>query len=162
MFFADNHRGITLRYANDIDDNTLKLRDSYFTGFSRPECPSCYGNDKISYCRGGYAVRMFTATVSGENFPLIKKNTEHDTICTRQALDMKSFLDNVVFENYLHTNNDVPYCAEMNVFKRHVGASDITASAYLTNTKCINCEKDAWAYFDQPDTGWRGWMGGCG
>jgi hypothetical protein len=43
---------------------------------------------------------MFTATISGENFPLIKKNTGFDVICTQQSFDMKSFFNNVTFENY--------------------------------------------------------------
>lgn len=42
VIFADNERGITLRYGHDIDDNTMILRNSYFAGFSRPNCPSCY------------------------------------------------------------------------------------------------------------------------
>lgn len=50
----------------------------------------------------------------------------------------------------------------MSVFKRHDLASDGVASAYLTNTKCLNCDKQSWAYFDQPSTSWRGWFGGCG
>ena len=50
----------------------------------------------------------------------------------------------------------------MAVFKRHGGASDGTASHHLTNTRCINCENKAWAYFNMPDPGIRGWFGGCG
>ena len=50
----------------------------------------------------------------------------------------------------------------MAVFKRHMGAADATASHYLTNTRCLNCEPKSWAYFDPPSTGWRGWFGGCG
>lgn len=65
MFFADNERGITLRYAHEIDDNTLIFKDSYVTGISRPTCTNCYGDNKISYCAGGYGVRMFTATITG-------------------------------------------------------------------------------------------------
>lgn len=65
MFFADNQRGVTLRYAHEIDDNTMIFKDSYVTGFSRPNCPSCYSDSKIKYCAGGYAVRMFTATITG-------------------------------------------------------------------------------------------------
>ena len=64
-FFADNQRGITLRFAHEIDDNTCILRNSFFTGISRPDCPDCYGNTKLSYCNNGYAVRMFTSTISG-------------------------------------------------------------------------------------------------
>ena len=41
------------------------VKNSYFAGFSRPDCPSCYADDKISYCKGGYAIRMFTSTISG-------------------------------------------------------------------------------------------------
>lgn len=65
VIFTDNERGITLRYANDIDDNSMILRNSYFAGFSRPDCPNCYSASKLSYCRGGYAVRMFTSTITG-------------------------------------------------------------------------------------------------
>lgn len=41
------------------------FKNSYVTGISRPTCSSCYGATKISYCQGGYAIRMFTATISG-------------------------------------------------------------------------------------------------
>ncbi len=115
------------------------FKNSYITGISRPTCTNCYGDSKISYCKGGYAVRMFTATISGQSFPLKKKPTGHDVICTQQAYDFKAFLNNVTFENYLYTNTQLPYCSNMAVFKRHAGASDGTASHHLTNTKCINC-----------------------
>lgn len=65
MIFTDNERGITLRFAHEIDDNALTLKNSYFAGYSRPNCPTCYSADKLSYCRNGYAVRMFSATISG-------------------------------------------------------------------------------------------------
>jgi len=95
--FADNGRGITLRYANDIDDNTCIVRDSYFTGISRPNCSSCYSDLTIKYCNNGYAVRMFTSTISGEMFPLKKTNLNHDVICTQQAYDAKAFFSGVTF-----------------------------------------------------------------
>ena len=105
---------------------------------------------------------MFTATISGETFPLKKKPIGHDVICTQQSFDFKAFLDNVTFENYRHTNPDLAYCRNMKVFMRHSGASDGTASHYLTNTKCINCQNTSWAYFEKPSTSWQGWFGGCG
>lgn len=105
---------------------------------------------------------MFTATITGETFPLKKKPTGHDVICTQQSFDFKAFLDGVTFENYLYDNPQLPYCSRMAVFKRHGGASDGTASHHLTNTKCINCETKSWAYFDKPNVAWRGWFGGCG
>ena len=55
MFFADNHRGITLRYAHEIDDNTCELTNSYFADFSRSIDPSIYSSNRISYCNVGYA-----------------------------------------------------------------------------------------------------------
>ena len=50
----------------------------------------------------------------------------------------------------------------MKVFRRHSGASDGTGSHHLLNTRCINCEKESWAYFDPPSASWKGWFGGCG
>ena len=162
VIFADNERGITLRYGHDFDDNTMVLRNSYFAGYSRPNCPSCYAADKINYCRNGYAIRMFAATITGELFPLSKKNTRFDIICTRQSYDMKSFFNNVTFENYKETNTDVPYCRDMSVFRRHNIASDLTASVYLTSSPCLNCDQNAWGWFEKPNTAWRGWFGCCG
>jgi hypothetical protein len=65
VIFTDNQRGITLRYGHDFDDNTMILRNSYFAGYSRPDCTSCYSFNTIKYCRNGYAIRMFAATISG-------------------------------------------------------------------------------------------------
>lgn len=65
MLFADNGRGITLRYAHETDENACILRNSYFAGYSRPNCLSCYSSSTINYCQGGYAVRMFVATITG-------------------------------------------------------------------------------------------------
>lgn len=50
----------------------------------------------------------------------------------------------------------------MAVFKRHVLASDGVAGHILKNSPCLNCEKEAWAYFQHPNSAWRGWFGGCG
>lgn len=83
MLFTDCGRGITLRYAHETDENTLYLKDSYFAGYSRPNCASCYSQKTIKYCQGGYAVRMFSATLTGETFPLVKENTVFDVICTQ-------------------------------------------------------------------------------
>ena len=105
MFFADNKRGITLRYAHDTDENSLIFKNSFITGISRIDCPSCYGSDKISYCSSGYAVRMLAVTLTGEVFPLKKKPTGHDVICTREAYDFKAFVQNVTFENYFYENS---------------------------------------------------------
>ena len=65
MFFVDNQRGFTLRYAHETNDNTIILRNSYIMGYSRPTCTSCYSDTTISFCKSGYAVRMFTATLTG-------------------------------------------------------------------------------------------------
>lgn len=73
------------------------FKDSYVTGISRPTCTGCYSDTAINYCVGGYAVRMFTATISGETFPLKKIPTGHDVICTQQSYDFKAFLNNVTF-----------------------------------------------------------------
>jgi hypothetical protein len=83
MFFADNERGVTLRFAHEINDDTLILQDSYFMGFSRPDCDSCYSPSTISFCNDGYAIRMLTTTISGESFPLTKEITGFDVICTQ-------------------------------------------------------------------------------
>ena len=48
----------------------------------------------------------------------------------------------------------------MSVFRRNSNASDAIASHYLTNTTCINCQRDAWAYFEPPSADQRQQCGG--
>ena len=48
----------------------------------------------------------------------------------------------------------------MSVFRRNSNASDAIASHYLTNTICVNCQRDAWAYFEPPSAEWRQQCGG--
>ena len=38
IMVTDSGRGITLRYAHESADNTCILKNSYFSGFSRPDC----------------------------------------------------------------------------------------------------------------------------
>jgi len=83
MLFIDNGRGFTLRYAHEIDDNTMFMKNSYFMGYSRPSCVSCYSDTTIPYCNDGYAIRMFTATIGGKHFPLGPKITGFDIICNQ-------------------------------------------------------------------------------
>ena len=111
MIFADNQRGITLRFAHEDDDNACEVTNSYFTGISRPSEPSIYSDTKNKYCSQGYAVRMFTSTISGETFPLVKPATGHDVICTQQAFDFKAFITHTTFENYLYDNPSIPFCS---------------------------------------------------
>lgn len=98
MFFVDNNRAFTLRFAHEIDDNTMILNNSYFMGYSRPNCSTCYSRSTISFCNNGYAIRMFTATLTGELMPFDKNNiTSFDVICTQESFDAKAFLSNVTF-----------------------------------------------------------------
>ena len=65
FFFVDNQRAISLKYGHEFNDNTMVVRNSYFMGYSRPTCTSCYSDKTISYCKNGYAVRMFVASLTG-------------------------------------------------------------------------------------------------
>ena len=56
----------------------------------------------------------------------------------------------------------MPYCTNMNVFRKHDLASDATAVHNLYNTACVNCDMSALVYFSPSNPSWRGWKGGCG
>ena len=74
-----------------------------------------------------------------------------DEVNTAQSFDAKAFLNNVRFENFFYSNSSSqpPFCTNMSVLRRNSGADSI-ASHYLTNTTCVNCERNAWAYFEPP------------
>jgi hypothetical protein len=83
---------------------------------------------------------------------------------TQQSFDAKAFLHNVRFENFFYSNSSSPsqppFCTNMAVFKRNTDGCDSTASHYLTNTTCVNCEPSAWAYFEAPSAADRLQCGG--
>ena len=91
-----------------------------------------------------------------------KFGTGFDVICKQETYDAKAFLDNVVFENYKLNYPDLPQCKNNIVFRPHSGASDMTGSHNLRDTKCENCEVNALAYFDPPNPNHLTWFGGCG
>ena len=78
---------------------------------------------------------MLAVTVNGESMPA-KFGTGFDVICKQQTYDAKAFLDNVIFDNYRISYDQLPQCSNNVVFKAHKGASDMTGSHNLRNTKC--------------------------
>lgn len=95
---SDCSRAITLRSSFDSGDNTAILTNSYISGYSRPNCASCYADSTITSCKNGYALRMFTSTTVGDAYE--DPNTDvlsFDAIKSRQSLDSKAYFENVTF-----------------------------------------------------------------
>jgi len=162
MMFADNGRGMGLRHGKESDHNTGILKDSWISGLARPSCNYCYG-PTATLCSNNHALRMMTSTVNGEKFP-DKFGPGFDVVCKQESFDSKAFLINVTFDNYrqTYTGAGLTSCRNNVVFKPHPLAFDLTGSHHLTQTKCTNCEVDAYAYFSPPDPNQLGWFGGCG
>jgi hypothetical protein len=141
LIVTDCSRAVTLKSGYDSVENTALLTNSYIAGYSRPNCSSCYTDITIANCKNGYAIRMFTVTISGEVYPLATSTDifSYDAIQSRQGQDSKAFFENVTFENYMNYNSLLPYCSGMSVFRRHSMAADSTACHYLKNTECLNC-----------------------
>ena len=91
-----------------------------------------------------------------------KSGPGFDVICKHESFDAKVFIDNVIFDHYQLSYDDLPQCRSNKVFRPHSAASDITGSNNLHNTKCTNCDMQSLAFFDAPKRGELGWFGGCG
>lgn len=161
MMFADNQRAITLRFSHESNDNTLIFKDSFISGVSRPTFPDFYGIEKISYCQGAEGVRMLAVSAAREFDIFRTPILSLDEITSQQSFDSKAFLNNVRFENFFSSNSNSSwpaFCSGMSVFRRNSG-SHATASHYLTNTKCYNCEKRLGllrtSFFCRQRTVWR-------
>jgi hypothetical protein len=69
MMFSDCFRAITLRSSRnsyDSYDNTIILKNSFISGYSRPNCSTCYSDNTIYYCKNSHAVRLFVSTLIGK------------------------------------------------------------------------------------------------
>jgi hypothetical protein len=65
MFFTDSGRGLGMKFAQETHDDTFYVNNSYFAGYSRPNCPTCYSNITNSFCKNAFAIRMAATTVGG-------------------------------------------------------------------------------------------------
>lgn len=162
MMFAENQRGLTLRFAHLGNDNYAKVTKTWFSPFVRPACPSCYSAATSAYCRNSHAVRMLSVTITGESFPLIRITpTGFDVICTKEIPDARAYFTDSRFEDY-GDSYEQSFCGKNYVFIRHNLASDMTAGHYLRNVECVDCDPNWLMRADPPSLSWRGWFGGCG
>lgn len=85
--------------------------------------------------------------------------TAYDVLCVPTSARASQFLNNVVFHNYFIQYSDAAYnvaCHNNSIFDTQPASSDATASHYLRNVVCNNCEKKAFFSFREPSTTWRG------
>lgn len=74
---------------------------------------------------------MFTASANGQTLPA-KFGPGFDVICKQPVYDSKSFLTNVVFDNFKQSYTGViSSCSSNFAFKPHSGAFDMVGSVNL-------------------------------
>lgn len=70
--------------------------------------------------------------------------------------------------NYRDSYSDsdaYPYgktCQNNSIFYTHGSAASNSAGTYLSNVKCVDCDRSALLFLMEPRDTWRGWFGGCG
>ena len=92
-----------------------------------------------------------------------------DVICRAPVFDSKSFLTNVVFDNFKQnyssgtvSSNVNDNCGRNFVFKPHPIGFDMVGSINLYTSNCTNCDSNSYLSADKPNKAFLGWFGGCG
>ena len=163
FIIAESGRGVTLKFgAGGGRDHTAELINSYITVFSRPSCSYCYGSSAIK-CSNMLGLRLLTASGNGETMPS-KSGSGFDTICKAPVFDSKNFLFNNTFEYYSqsYTQSALSSCGNNIVFRPHPVGDDQVGSAYIFDSRCLNCDADSYLRAPSPTPGFIGWFGGCG
>ena len=164
MVLAENKIGTTIMIGGERDNNSIFHKNMHYLGVARKDCPECYSDSKM--CEKHLAFKLAAIEVGGEPYPLKFKSSPLAiiTLCVEGAFDKKSYLDNVTFTNYKNTYSENIWskCKANILFTTVSTATDGSASLFITNSKCENCEKDIFVKFRPPSEKKLGWLGGCG
>jgi len=157
---ADCGRAVTLRFALKGSNNTATFSDSFITAISRPTCTECY---PATVCSDNHAIRLLTITKGGEQLP-DKSGTSFDVVCNEESFDGKTFIKNVIFENFNLQYNEpaLSACGNNVLFIPHSGGHSMISSTNTFKSKCNNCSIGAFGKFPKPSSSKLGWKGGCG
>lgn len=140
------------------------FENSWHSSLARLNCPDCYEGVR-PYCRNSSGYVLQTASHGVEKMPIKLNPMTFDVLCVPTSPRSSQFLRNVEYHN-VFTNYSDPliqdHCYFNSIFDTQPASSDATASHYLTNVFCTNCDKKAFATFREPNIKWRGWFGGCG
>lgn len=84
-------------------------------------------------------------TIGGESFPWEKNPLSYDVICNAPNAFGSVMMDDIELhnykENYDNTNNaHLAQCSGNRGFRNHGSAASGSASHYLRNVKCRDCE----------------------
>jgi len=99
----------------------------------------------------------------------MKFGPSFDVICRAPVYDSKSFLTNVVFDNFKQnyssgtvSNNVNANCGSNFAFKPHPTGFDMVGSINLYTSNCTNCDSNSYLSANKPNRAFLGWFGGCG
>ena len=164
MVLAENLIGTTIMIAGESDNNTIFHKNMHYLGIARTDCPECFSNSKM--CQNQLAFKLAAIETEGEGYPLSFKSSPLAiiTLCVEGAFDKKSYLDNVKFSNYKNSYSEKNWnqCKANYLFSTVSTATDGSASLFIKNSVCENCEKDTFVNWLKPKASKIGWLGGCG
>jgi hypothetical protein len=136
----------------------------FVTALAIPSCAKCYKDASLfSNQVAGY----FSPSIVGGRFPIeVKPHFSHMIVCKASPPDAKTWVTNVIFENFRtdYSNHEVAHWRSVKsnvVYTTYDFTPDLGADQILRNTVCNGCEPKALVYFQQPDNK-VGWKTGCG
>ena len=164
MILAENSIGTNIMIAGDRKNNSIFHKNMVFISLARKDCTECYANSNM--CEDQIAFRLAAIQVSGEEYPLHFKKSplEIVNLCKEGAFDKKAYLNNVEFINYRMSYGEKIWakCNSNRLFTTLKQATDGSASLFISDTVCKNCEKESFVKWFEPDKNKIGWKGGCG
>ena len=148
----------------DIEINQYH-ENMFVTALAIPSCAKCYKNSsEFSNQIAGY----FSPSTIGGRFPIVPfPHFSLMVVCKASPPDAKTWVSNVIFENFRsdYKDHEVAHWRDVKsnvVYKTFNTSPDLGADQILRNTVCNNCQNEALVYFQKPDEKKVGWKSGCG
>lgn len=166
IILAENDIGLKVMYGREADENQFSFNNIVFIGLVREDCSYCY--QKKDYCSNFIGMYIPITVISGKTIPIDKPTPEGMTsICKDASFDQKLILQNATFINFKlnysnDTNKDYQTCSNNNMIQMRFGEPDASAPIYLSHSKVINSDIEAFFKLSDPNPDFLFWRGGCG
>lgn len=166
IILAENDIGLKVMYGREADENQFSFKNIVFNGLARTDCVFCY--QKKDYCSNFIGMYIPITVISGKTIPIDKPTPDGMTsICKDASFDQKLMLQSVTFINFKldysnDTNKNYHACSNNNMIQMRFGEPDASAPIYLSQSKVINSDIEAFFRLTDPNPEFLFWRGGCG
>lgn len=143
-------------------DVSQKYDNLHIYAMARPNCTKCYQSAKECTSMTGSTPSIHQ--LAGQHMDEITSVIGVQKICTNSVKDTRTFMTNVVYENFKKSYSEPAWekCGNNLMIHLEQIAHDTASQYYMHNCRKVNSDMEMVIKYDNSDPSTAGWTGGCG